>query len=361
MNKIIINKSSDILNFSDIYNHDFIIDKKLLEIKQNILVLKKIIEKFPSIKINWLKNKELYIFINSILHKNKLDYLYREYKILIKWIWCNAKCPMCFDWKRWWDLEKQMKVLDSVIIDLLNENIEIKNVDILGWEPLLIYDKILEILKILYKNKIKLTFTTNASLLDKNKIDELINAWLETFVFSLDFPWIKHNLFRSLEHTFEKIVEYTNYIKSKWKQVNWNTVVGKFNIVEILDFKTLYEHCKPNKHTFILIEENYKITNWSLMPSNYDLSILEKNILKYLKKNDIEIILNWFKKNILVNNICHIPLYKKSYIIKNNKVNISPCYTHNNISDFDKFADKAINWKCDEICDSSFKKTYDFI
>lgn len=361
MNLINISKSSDILKFSDIYNHDFIIDTKLLELKQNVLVLKKILEKFPNITINWLNNKKLFILINSLLHKNNIDFLYREYKVLIKWIWCNAKCPMCFDWKRWWNLEKQMRVLDNVIDNILNENISIKNVDILGWEPLLIYDKILEILKKLTNSNIRLTFTTNASLLTENMIDELIHAWLDTFVFSLDYPNEKHNKFRSLKNTYEKIVEFTNYIKSKWKQVNWNTVIWKFNIDEIVEFDKLYATSKPNKHTFILIEENYKKTNSKLMPENEEILKLEKLILKNLKSKNIEIILNWFRKNILKSNICHVPLYKKSYIIKNNKVNISPCYTHNNILDFSSFTNTAMKWNCNEICDSSFRKNYEFI
>jgi organic radical activating enzyme len=66
--------------------------------------------------------------------------------------------------------------LDNIIIDIINENIDIKNVDILGGEPLIIYHKILEILKKLTENNIRLTFTTNASLLTKKMIDELINT-----------------------------------------------------------------------------------------------------------------------------------------------------------------------------------------
>lgn len=361
MKDIKITTSTEILKYSDIYNYNFVIINDLLWLKQNILILKKIVSKFPHILINWLKDKNLYIFLNYYLYKNNLNFIYREYKILIKWIWCNAKCPMCFDWKRSWNLEKQMQVLDNVIDDIISENIEFKNVDILWWEPLLIYDKILEILRKLKEKGITLTFTTNASLIDKKIVDELIEAWLETFVFSIDFPNEKHNKFRSLENTFEKIVEFTNYIKSKWKKVAWNTVVWKFNISEILDFENLYKTAKPNKHTFILIEENYKTTNNSLMPENKDILKLENDLIWKLDNYDIEITLNGFRKNILKSNICHVPLYKKSYIIKNNKVNISPCYTHSNIIDFHGLTNTAVKWKCSEVCDSSFRIKFDFI
>jgi hypothetical protein len=78
------------------------------------------------------------------------------------------------------------------------------------------------------------------------------------------------------------------------------------------------------------------------MPSNNEILKLEKLIISKLSNSNVEIILNGFYKNFLINNICHIPLYKKSYIIKNNKVNISPCYTHSNIDNIKQFTNIAI-------------------
>lgn len=361
MEDIIINSSSDILKYKNLYNFNFVIIKDFLYLKQNILILKKIVIKFPYISINWLKEKELYIYINYFLYKNNLDFIYRDYKIIIKWIWCNAKCPMCYDWQRKWNLSRQLKFLDQIVENIKSENISFKQVNLIWWEPILIYDKILKITNELTSQNINFAFTTNASLLNENMIDEFINNWLNTFEFSIDYPSKMHDKWRNLDWAYEKIIKFTNYIKKKWKDVSWNTVIWNFNYDIILDFYKLYEISKPNIHSFIIIENDYKISNQKLIPNNEKLLKLEKEISSTFKDKDVEIILNWFRKNIIKSNVCHVPLYKKSYIIKNNKVSISPCYTHSDINNFADFTKKAIEWKCNEICDLSFKKNYDFI
>jgi len=361
MKDITINSSSEILNYKDLYNYNFVIVKDLLLIKSNILVLKKIASKFPEISINWLQGKNLYILINYYLFNNNFDFLYREYKIVMKWIWCNAKCSFCHDWKNKWDLKNIYLHIDDIINDIKSENIEIKTVDILWWEPLLIYEKILEIIILLKRKNIILTFTSNASLLNIEMVEKLINSWLEIFVFSIDFPSKKHNKFRSLKSAFENIIYFTKYIKDKWKVVNWNTIVWKFNINEILDFENIYTEIYPNNHTFIHIEKNNIQSNLKLFVENNKILELEDKLKSKLQRNDNNIILNWFRKNINKESKCHVPLYKKSYVIKNNKVNISPCYTHSDIQDFNTFTDIALKWKCSEICDSSFKKAYTFL
>jgi hypothetical protein len=80
-NKKILNMI-DILKTQEINKYNFLIEKKVL-IKE-INTLKKIIKKFPYISVNGLKEKNLFIFINNILFKLNQDFLYREYKIVIK-------------------------------------------------------------------------------------------------------------------------------------------------------------------------------------------------------------------------------------------------------------------------------------
>lgn len=348
----------DILKYSkEINEYNFIINKKLLYIKQNILILKKIISKFQEISINGLKYKNLYVYINKVLFDLKLDFIYTEYKIVIKWLWCNAKCPFCIDWKRKWNISNQILILNDIVKKIIDDNVSIKNIDLLWWEPCLIIDEIIKLTSILKNENINLTFSTNVSLLDYEKINKLIDSWLEIFTFSIDFPNIKHENWRKLDWVFNKILDFTKYIQNKWRKVQWNTVVWLHNLSEINWFLNLYKNIKPDFHNFINIENNYKNSNLKLELEKKS-KILIKNLFNTEFSQHTNIILNWFNDIKIKNKICHVPLYKKSFIIKNNKVNISPCYIHKNIINFDKFIWNSINWKCLEICDSSYIKNF---
>jgi organic radical activating enzyme len=67
-------------------------------------------------------------------------------------------------------------ILRKVIDEIKQENIFLKSVDLLGGEPILIFDEILKITKSLKEKNINFTFPTNASLLDFEKIDLLLEA-----------------------------------------------------------------------------------------------------------------------------------------------------------------------------------------
>lgn len=306
-------------------------------------------------------NHEKIDILNYVLIKNWKNPIFRNYKLQIKSIWCNAKCFICDDWKINWNIKAIKKNLNIVFKEILKENIKYKTIQILWWEPLLIFDELIKIIKIWNNYWIKFDFPTNASLLNISKIDKLINFWLDNFTFSIDFPDNYHNNWRILTWSFEKIIEFTKYLKEKWIKIQWNTVIWKFNCNQIEKFSELYKLIYPDIHNFILIEEN-----WWISKENFLNKIeLEKInvVLYYLEKTflNIKITKNWFDKNLNKNNnkLCFVPIKTITYKIEENWYKINPCYfdTNKNIDNIWNFINNAItNW-CN-LCESSYKNNY---
>lgn len=308
-----------------------------------------------------LDNKERIDFINYLLTRAWKNPISRNYKIQIKDIWCNAKCPICEDWTNKWDKEKIVKNLKKVFNEIINEKIKYKYIQILWWEPLIISETLLDIVKAWVKAWIKFDFPTNASLLNKWKIDKLIESWLDSFTFSIDYTSKIHDKWRNLPWAFNKIIDFTNYIQNKWIPVQWNTVIWKFNISEINKFNELYKISFPSIHNFIEIEKNWwESEKYSLDKIEKD-KILNELIILRNKNEKINIINNWFKQININNNYagkCYIPIKLKSYIINENSIKFSPCYQefeeNLNIKEFSKNA--IIKW-CN-LCNSSYKENY---
>lgn len=311
-----------------------------------------------------LYNEDKINLINYFLIKNWKNPIIRNYKLNIKEIWCNAICPICTDWKYKEDKKNIIKNIYIVLDKIIKEKIKYKNIQILWWEPLLIFEDILKIIKIWKEEGIKFDFPTNASLLNIENIDRLIDVGLDNFTFSIDFPNENHDKWRNLKWSFNKITSFTNYIKSKSIKVQWNTVVWKFNLEEIFNFYDLYETSIPNIHNFILIEENW----WESKNNFLDNKEIEKfnKIIKVIEDKNYKnffIVKNWFDKDRNLknkkeeNDICYIPLKNINIKINEKWYRISPCYIDEEIKDINSFTYNAIiNW-CNK-CNSSYKEWY---
>lgn len=323
---------------------------------KNIIFLKNFLERHPDFEFNWISWYELAIFLNIIFINKSISPLFLNYKVIIKNIWCNAKCPMCIDWQRKWNLELQKQTLNNVINEIIESKIKKKRVQILWWEPLIIFDEILNIIQKCSLNNIEIDFPTNSSLLNLDRINNLIESWLNKFIFSIDFPTSsEHDEYRKLKGVFEKIINFTNYIKSKNKIVQWNTVVWKFNYNRLMDFDNLYKKTFPNIHNFIWLDENYVDLNKIMRPDDKIVSQIMQHIDHLRQNKGIDFIININYKNLdLKIQPCLIPYYNQTYYIKEEwDYYITPCYTHAKIKDFSRFRKEAFLWKCSDNCNSS--------
>lgn len=293
--------------------------------------------------------------INYLMFQKNKWFIYRNYKIVIKDLGCNAKCPICEDWKNNWDIKKINENLIKAFKEVAKENVKFKSIQILWWEPILIFNSVCKIIEAWTKLWIKFDFPTNAGLLSYYKINKLIKLWLDNFTFSLDFPDEKHDKWRNLEWAFKKICDFTKYIQKKWIKVQWNSVVGKFNLSEIDNFKKLYKNFKPDIHSFIYIEENWWQSKYNKLSNEEIVKVKEK--INSLKADNIEIILNWFETFENKKSICYVPLKTKKIIVTQEKIYNSLCYYKWEIKNEKAFIKNALeNW-CD-MCEASFKYNY---
>lgn len=296
------------------------------------------------------------------LVKNNYNPLFRLYKISIKWIGCNAKCPVCDDWKNKWNLIKIRKALYTAFQSVLWENVKKKQIYILWWEPLLIIDDLIKMIMIGRKYNIVFSFATNGSLLNKVIADRLINAGLSNITFSLDFPTDQHDHWRGLEGSYKNILKFTEYMKHHGVVVNWNTVVWKFNHTVLSDFEELYRQVHPDIHDYISIEDNGGVSLLHFLDRSEFKKIMG-TLSKIRDRNSaFTINLQGFReeKERLEITPCYIPLKNRHYYINNNgDTNIIPCYIEwtTKIASLNEFTISAMeNW-CNK-CSGSCKDVY---
>ncbi len=301
--------------------------------------------------------------INYLLFKRNLQPYVRYYKIIIKNIWCNAQCPMCNDWKEKWNKRAIRENLLKVFKEIVAEKIPRKYIQILWWEPLLMFDDLLKIIRIWSKCGIIFDFPTNASLLTIEKIDFLLDAWLDNFTFSLDYPDIKHDDWRKLPNTFSKIITFTKYLISKEVKVQWNTVVWNFNYDLIGDFQLLYKEISPIIHNFISIEVDQALWNevYLLTESQIkDITLVFNSLIS--SNSGITFNLNWFSENIslLKYEKCCLPLKIVSYIVNEDGIINTMCHYHWLVKDRNNFIREALDTWCNK-CNSWYRFNFDDI
>lgn len=96
---------------------------------------------------------------------------------------CNAKCAFCVD-----NGGRNGKVIDiENIAEKANSLTEYKTVIITGGEPFLVFDKVIELLKLLKPNKDRIVLNTNGSLLTPDKVLRL-NPLIDELQVSIHNP-----------------------------------------------------------------------------------------------------------------------------------------------------------------------------
>ena len=306
-----------------------------------------------------MNQESTFLLKNYSLFLQWKEAIARNYKILIKDIGCNAQCPFCDDWRNRQNKEKIISQAYKLLETISKEQVRFKSIEILGGEPLLVFQDIITIVEICKKAGILISFPTNASLLTREKIDILIEKWLKSFTFSLDFADENHDTVRHLKWTYKKILDFTEYIQSLWVVVKWNSIVGKFNLKNLPKFSELYKNWySPDIHNFIAIEKNNIFSEENLLSQEEKKEALYKikNIRNHFFK--WRIIVNGFEENWgdLEKEKCFVPLTMRSYYITEDAISISPCHFDSKawVQNIENFTKKAVTEGCN-LCKSSCK------
>lgn len=144
---------------------------------------------------------------------------------------CNLKCEMCNHWRD----RRELPVSADRFKEVLTELAELgtKKIHISGGEPML-RPQIPEFVELASSRDIKVTMTTNGTLVNKEKAKRLVEGGLRGVNISIDSPNRKmHERIRGVEGSFKatlKAVQLIQRYKHKGKlSIRINTVVSRTN------------------------------------------------------------------------------------------------------------------------------------
>jgi radical SAM protein with 4Fe4S-binding SPASM domain len=164
----------------------------------------------------------------TILNARPFKPLYVKMKVFYG---CNLKCEMCNHWRE----TREPPIPSDRFKEVLNELAELgtKKIHISGGEPML-RPQVPDMVEQASALRIKVTMTTNGTLIDKAEAKRLVEGGLRGVNISIDSPVRKmHEKIRGVEGAFKatiKAVELFRRYKHKGKlSIHINTVVSRTN------------------------------------------------------------------------------------------------------------------------------------
>ena len=164
----------------------------------------------------------------AVLNARPFKPLYVKFKVFYG---CNLKCEMCNHWRETREAPVTPERLKEVITELAEMGA--KKIHISGGEPML-RPHIPDFVELASSLGIKVTMTTNGTLITKEKAKQLVEAGLRGVNISIDSPIRKmHEKIRGVEGAFKlttKAVGFFRRYKHKGKlTIRINTVVSRTN------------------------------------------------------------------------------------------------------------------------------------
>ena len=167
-------------------------------------------------------------FREAVLHARPFDPLYVKIKVFYG---CNLKCEMCNHWRE----VREPPVSAQRFKEIINElgQMGTRKIHISGGEPLL-RPQTPEFVGLASSLGIKVTVTTNGTLVDKERAKRLVEAGLRGINISIDSPNRKmHEKIRGVEGAYKastKAVQLFQRYRHKGKlSIRINTVVSRTN------------------------------------------------------------------------------------------------------------------------------------
>ncbi|MBL8091636.1 MAG: radical SAM protein [Anaerolineales bacterium] len=166
--------------------------------------------------------------LQAVLNARAYKPLYVKIKVFYG---CNLKCEMCNHWRDTREPPVSAERFKEVITELANMGT--KKIHISGGEPML-RPHIPDFVEVASSSGIKVTMTTNGTLVTKEKAKRLVEGGLRGVNISIDSPNRKmHEKIRGVEGAFKstvKAVQLFNRYKHKGKlTIRINTVVSRTN------------------------------------------------------------------------------------------------------------------------------------
>ena len=126
---------------------------------------------------------------------------------------CNFNCKMC----QRFDLQVPIKEMSLENFKIILSKLKgVKSIILTGWGEPLLHPNLIEMIKLCKEKKLAVRFTTNGSLLDEGKAQQLIDSGLDAITFSVDEVKPKENsIGHEVKSQLENIIQLQRMINNQ--------------------------------------------------------------------------------------------------------------------------------------------------
>ncbi len=204
---------------------------------------------------------------------------------------CNLKCQMCKHWRETRETPISMQRFKETITDLAE--LGCKKIHFSGGEPML-RPQLPELVAHATSLGMRVTLTTNGTLIDKEKAKALIEAGLRGVNVSIDSPIKKiHEKVRGVDGSFKlttKAVELFHKYAHKGKlTVRINTVVSRENYFSLATLPELAHQLGADGINLIPVDDH---CGEHLSMRKKDIALFNEEIAPYIEKRAQELGVN---------------------------------------------------------------------
>lgn len=248
---------------------------------------------------------------------------------------CNLRCKMCWLWGEHGvgDRYSGLELNRNEIFELIDELSNFKpTLTITGGEPFVRSD-LIDILRYIKSNRMKVRILTNGTLLDDKKIQELCEIKVDEVVFSIDGPESIHDsirgrgTFRKVSENIRKLAKYR--MESNKPKITTNTTITKLlvgRLKETVDAIRIYTSDVVDTYRF---QHLWYITRKELLVSKRVVNKLLKVSAPYMESHLIPTLQVPNPKKI-IKEISYVSSIPKVQIFPNlDKLELINFYTEN--------------------------------
>jgi MoaA/NifB/PqqE/SkfB family radical SAM enzyme len=165
---------------------------------------------------------------------------YKPLYVKIKLVWtCNLRCGMCQHWRWRREAPVELNRLKGAIDELAE--LGCRKIHISGGEPTL-HPHLAALINHINQHDIRVTMTTNATLMTRDRAQLLSEAGLRGVNVSIDSPDPRlHDRIRGVKGSWKRAVKGLKALRKEMKKgnVRINTVVGRLNYESMVDLPDL--------------------------------------------------------------------------------------------------------------------------
>lgn len=251
----------------------------------------------------WFGKKKSYeeIFLKDIYSGKQFSSNGPKYIVIDITNRCNLNCMACWTYSplllekkphhSWFKDELSFDVIRNLIVELKKMGtMEIRLTG--GGEPFL-HPRIMDIIRLIKKNNFRLDITTNFTLMNKERIDFLIENKVDNITISLwaaSSETYKKTHPNQKETRFLKILENLKYLNEKKKntKVVISNVISNLNYTEIEDMMNVAKKTEADEVYFTLIDSIEGATDKLLLNKKQQENLRKKfiHVLEKYQKGD---------------------------------------------------------------------------